>query len=384
MDKDSMIFLQRLMDTPSPSGFEAEIQQCVRERMTPFTKDVETDVHGNVIGRLNRGAPLRVMLAGHCDEIGFLVQHISDKGFLYVVPVGGVDISLMPGRRVFIHNQKQKVLGVIGKKPIHLMTDEDRKKIPKAHEIWVYIGAKNKKDTEKKVEVGDIVTVAESFSLMDNGLAVSRAFDDKIGAFVVTETLCRLSRVKGLQVEVAAVSTTQEEIGLRGARTSAYGIDPHVGIAVDVGFASDHPGVEKEIVGDVRLGAGPILHKGANINPVVGRLLAETARKKKIPFQMTAEPRASGTDANAIQITRSGVAAALVSIPNRYMHTPVEMVSLDDVENAVRLLAEFVRALRPDMDFTPHPYIPERPAGASPGTRTPGKAGPRSGRSAAR
>ena len=355
MDRDAQLFLHKLMDTPSPSGFEAKIQQCIRERMQAFTKDVETDVHGNVIGRLNRGAPLRVMLAGHCDEIGFLVQHISDKGFLYVVPVGGVDIPLMPGRRVFVHNEKRKLLGVIGKKPIHLMTDEDRKKVPKAHEIWVDIGAKNKKDAQAKVEVGDVVTVAEGFSLMENGLAVSRAFDDKIGAFVVTETLCRLSRVKGLRAELAAVSTTQEEIGLRGARTSAYGIDPHVGIAVDVGFASDHPGAEKEIVGDVRLGGGPILHKGANINPVVGRLLVDAARKKKIPFQMTAEPRASGTDANPIQITRSGVAAGLLSIPNRYMHTPVEMVSLDDVDNSVRLLIEFVRALRPDMDFTPRP-----------------------------
>lgn len=353
MDKDAEQFLQELMDTPSPSGFEARIQDLVRRRMLAFTEDVETDVHGNVIGRLNRGAALRVMLAGHCDEIGFLVQHVTDKGFLHIVPVGGVDIPLMPGRRVYVHTEKKKVLGVIGKKPIHLMTDEDRKKVPKAHELWVDIGAKDKKDAEKKVSIGDIVTVAEGFSFIENGLAVSRAFDDKIGAFVVTETLCRLSRVKGLNVEVAAVSTTQEEIGLRGAKTSAFGIDPHVGVAVDVGFASDHPGVEKEIVGDVRLGGGPILHRGANINPVVGRLLVETAKKKKIPFQMTAEPRATGTDANVIQITRSGVAAALVSIPNRYMHTPVEIISLDDVENAVRLLEGFIRALKPGMDFTP-------------------------------
>ncbi|MEW6442339.1 MAG: M42 family metallopeptidase [bacterium] len=353
MNEDARKFLQELMDIPSPSGFEERIQNHIRKRMQAHTRDVETDVHGNVIGRLNRGAPLRLMLAGHCDEIGFLVQHISDKGFLYVVPVGGVDIPLMPGRRVFIHGERQRVLGVIGKKPIHLMTDEDRKKVPKAHEIWVDIGAKDKKDTEKRVEVGDIVTVAEGFALMENGLAVSRAFDDKIGAFAVTEALCQLSRFKGLKVEVAAVSTTQEEIGLRGARTSAFGIDPHVGIAVDVGFASDHPGVDKEIVGDVRLGGGPILHKGANINPVVGRLLTDIAKKKKIPFQMTAEPRASGTDANPIQINRAGVAAALVSIPNRYMHTPVEMISLEDVDRTVQLLAEFARALQPGMDFTP-------------------------------
>jgi len=325
----------------------------VRRRMKTVSDDVETDIHGNVIGRLKRGEPFRVMLAGHCDEIGFLVQHISKEGYLYIQPVGGIDLSLMPGRRVHVHTEKKKVLGVIGKKPIHLMTPEDRKKIPKAHELWVDIGARNKKDASRWVQVGDIVTVAEGIEWMANNLAVSRAFDDKIGAFVITEAFCRLSKVKGLKVEVAAVSTVQEEIGLRGARTSAFGIEPHVGVAVDVGFASDHPGAEKKIVGDVKLGKGPILHRGATINPVVGRLLVEAAKKRKIPYQMTAESRASGTDANVIQITRTGVAAGLVGIPNRYMHTPVEMISLRDAENAIRLLVAFVQSLKPGMDFTP-------------------------------
>lgn len=353
MDSISKTFLKDLIEAPSPSGFETRAQHCVRERMGSATRDVETDIHGNVIGRLNRGASFRLMLAGHCDEIGFMVSHISDEGFLYIQPVGGIDLALMPGRRVHVHTEKKKVLGVIGKKPVHLMAPEDRKKVPKAHDLWVDIGARNKKDAIRRIQVGDTVTVAEGLELMENGLAVSRAFDDKIGAFIVTETLCRLSRLKGLKVEVAAVSTVQEEIGLRGARTSAFGIEPHVGVAVDVGFASDHPGAEKKIVGDVKLGKGPILHRGANINPVVGRLLEDVAKKKKIPFQMTAEPRASGTDANAIQITRAGVAAGLVGIPNRYMHTPVEMVSLKDTENAIRLLVEFAKALKPGMDFTP-------------------------------
>ena len=353
MDALSKKFLRDLIEAPSPSGFETRAQKCVRERMGTATRDVETDIHGNVIGRLNRGAPLRVMLAGHCDEIGFMISHIAKEGFLYIQPVGGVDLALMPGRRVHVHTDKKRLLGVIGKKPIHLMSPEDRKKVPKAHELWVDIGAKNKKDASRWVQVGDIVTVAEGLEYMENNLAVSRAFDDKIGAFVITEALCRLRRVKTLKSEVAAVSTVQEEIGLRGARTSAFGIEPHVGLAVDVGFASDHPGAEKKIVGDVKLGKGPILHRGANNNPVVAHLLVEVATKKKIPYQMTAEPRASGTDANAIQITRAGVAAGLVGIPNRYMHTPVEMVSLRDAENAVRLLVEFVKALKPGMDFTP-------------------------------
>jgi endoglucanase len=183
---------------------------------------------------------------------------------------------------------------------------------------------------------------------------VSRAFDDKIGAFIVTEALGPLSKRKGFKnVEVAAVSTVQEEIGLRGARTSAFGIEPHVGVAVDVGFASDQPGAEEKIVGDIRLGGGPILHKGPNINPVVGGLLVDVAERKKIPYQMKAEARATGTDANVIQITRAGVAAGLVGVPNRYMHTPVEMISLKDVENIIRLLVEFVGVLKPGMGFTP-------------------------------
>lgn len=354
MEEKSRRFLEALLDAPSPSGFETHAQEVVRGRLRSFTDDVETDVHGNVIGRLNRGAPVRVMLAGHCDEIGFLVQHISEEGFLYVQPVGGVDLALMPGRRVFVHTKRERILGVVGKKPIHLMTAEDKKKEPKAHELWVDIGAKGQKEAKRRVETGDIVTVAEGLAMLGKDRAVSRAFDDKIGAFIVTETLGRLAGRKGVEaVELAAVSTVQEEIGLRGARTSAFGIEPHVGVAVDVGFASDYPGAEKKIVGDVSLGGGPILHKGPNINPVVGRLLVEAAKRKKIPYQMKAEARASGTDANVIQITRAGVAAGLIGVPNRYMHTPVEMISLQDVENCIRLLVEFVYALKPGMDFTP-------------------------------
>ena len=355
MDGKAFQFLQDMIEAPSPSGFEVHAQECVRRRLKTASRDVETDIHGNVIARLNRGAPLRIMLAGHCDEIGFLVTHVSEEGFLFVQPVGGVDLALMPGQRVHVYSGRKRVLGVIGKKPIHLMSPEDRKSVPKAHDLWVDIGARNRKDALRQVQVGDVVTVAQGLSRMANDLAVSRAFDDKIGVFVVVEAFCRLSRVRGLRAEVAAVSTVQEEIGLRGARTSAFGIEPQVGIAVDVGFASDYPGAEKKIIGEVRLGRGPILHRGPTTNPVVGRLLAEVARKRKIPCQFAAESRASGTDANVIQISRSGVAAGLVSIPNRYMHTPAEMVSLRDTENAIRLLVAFVQELEPGTDFTPRP-----------------------------
>src|ERR1035437_2474288 len=198
----------------------------------------------------------------------------------------------------------------------------------------MYSGAKNKPDALKSVAVGDSVVVTPDFIELKNELVSSRAFDDRVGAWVVTEVLGALRRKK-LNVAVYAVSTVQEEVGLRGAITSAYHVNPDIGIAVDVGFTSDYPGGDPKKVGDIALGKGRILHRGANINPVLGRLLCDTARRKKIKFQMQAEPRATGTDANAMQLSRGGCAAALVSVPNRYMHSPVEMVSLRDLDATV-------------------------------------------------
>ena len=352
MQKESLAFLRDIMELPSPSGFEQPVQRRIRKYMKGFADSVRTDVHGNVIGAVNEKAKLRVMLAGHADEIGYMVTHIDSEGFVYFDAIGGVDVSLLPGLRVEIHAAGGVVRGVIGKKPIHLMTPKERDAVPKIHELWLDIGAKNKKDAAKVVAVGDAVTVVSSFEVLRNEVAVSRGFDNRIGSFIVTEALKRLSKKKP-KVAVHAVSTVQEELGLRGSRTSAFSVDPHAGIAVDVGFASDFPGAEKKKLGTVSLGDGPMVARGANVNPVLGEHLVAVARKKRIPFQMTAEPRATGTDANAIQITRGGVAAALVSVPNRYMHTPVELVSLKDVENTVRLLAEAILAMPAKMDFTP-------------------------------
>ncbi len=352
MEKQALTFLREIMESPSPSGFEQPVQRRIRKHMEGFAEHVRTDVHGNVIGALNEKAPLRVMLAGHADEIGLMITHIDKEGFLYFAAVGGIDASLLPGLRVEIHAEAGKVLGVVGKKPIHLMAAKERDQAPKLKDLWIDIAAKDEKDAKKVVAVGDVATVVHTFETLRNNIALSRAFDDRVGAFVVAETLKALSKKK-LRVAVYAVSTVQEELGLRGARTSAFSIEPHAGIAVDVGFASDFPGGEKKLTGTVNLGDGPILHKGANINPVLGAHLVSVAKKKKIPYQMQAEPRATGTDANAIQVTRGGAAAALVSIPNRYMHTPVELVSLKDVENTVKLLTETVAAMPAKMDFTP-------------------------------
>ena len=352
MRKESLEFLRKLMDVPSPSGFEQPAQRVFREYTAEFADEVETDVHGNTTAILNRDGKLRVMLAGHCDELGLMVNHIEDAGFIRFAAIGGIDQALLPGSRVVVHSKRGPVRGVIGKKPIHLLKPEERKKVLEIKRLWIDIGARNKADAGKVVEVGDPITMAGGFELLRNQLAVSRGFDDKIGSFVVAETVRLLSGGK-LKAAVFGVSTVQEELGLRGAQTSAFGIDPHVGIAIDVGFASDFPGVDKSEVGEVNLGKGPVLHRGANINPVLGEHLVKTAKSRKIPYQMQSAPKATGTDANAMQVTRAGVAAALVSIPNRYMHTSVEMVSLRDAENAARLLAAAIEKMSEKMDFTP-------------------------------
>ncbi len=352
MQKESLDFLRQMIGTASPSGFEWRIQEVLKRHMRPFCDEVRADVHGNVIGVINPKAGIRVMLSGHCDEIGLMVMHIDDHGFLYFAAVGGVDTAVISGQRVKVHAAQGEILGVIGRKPIHLLEQDERGKPAKMHELFIDIGAKKRKEAERHVSVGDYVTIDVGLEPMLNNLVAGRGFDDRAGAFVVAETLRKLKGRK-LRVGVYGVTSVQEEIGLRGAQTSAFGIDPHVGIAVDVGFASDFPGCDPKRTGECFLGKGPTLHRGPNINPVLGRLLEATAKKRRIPCQVTAEPRATGTDANAMQVNRAGVATALVSVPNRYMHTPVEMISLDDLDNTSKLLAEFLVELDPAQKFIP-------------------------------
>ena len=352
MDKSALAFLDKLMTTPSPSGFEQPAQKLLRERMGPYADEVRTDVHGNVIAVRNPGAKTRIMLAGHVDEIGFMVKHITDDGYLYVAAIGGIDSMVAIAQRVVVHGKKGDVPGVIGRKPIHLAKDEERNKAPKIHELWVDIGAKNRKDAEKAVGLGDPITFDVPMTLLRNGILAARAFDDRIGAFVVAETLRKL-KGKPLKVAVYGVSTVQEEIGIRGGRTSAFGIDPHAGIAIEVGHASDCPNVDAKRVGEAKLGAGPMVTRGANINPILFDLICAAARKAKIPIQIEAVPGGTGTDANAIQITRSGVAAALLAVPNRYMHSPCEIVKIKDVDQTSDLLVALLTAMPAKPDFTP-------------------------------
>ena len=352
MNANALEFFRKALETPSPSGYESPIQQLVRDYVADFADEVNTDVHGNVIVVKNPGASPKVMLAGHCDQIGLIVQYIDDDGFLYVQPIGGWDPQMLIGQRMTVWTESGPVFGVIGKKPIHLLTDEERKQVPKIKDLWLDIGAASKDEAGEVVRVGDAVTVELGVNQLRNDRAVSPAMDDKAGMWVVIEALRRADKAK-LDCGLYAVSTVQEEVGLRGAKTSSFGIDPLVGVAVDVTHATDCPKIEKKEEGDVRLGRGPVISRGPNMNPRVVQQLIRTADEQGIPYQLAAEGRATGTDANAIQVNRSGVAAGLVSIPNRYMHSPVEMISLEDLDQAADLLARFAEGLTADMNFTP-------------------------------
>lgn len=359
--KESLALLEKMLSTPSPSGFEARAQALVREHMEPYADEVHRDVHGNQWFVLNPKGSVRLMLAGHIDEIGLMVKYIDDQGFIWVTKIGGPDAVQQWGHRVYIHTKNGPVLGVMGKRPIHTTPPDDRTKAAKFEDLFVDIGAKDKAEALKRVRIGDPITMAVGFERMPNDLAIARAMDDRIGAFVAIETLkkvrAQLQKKRRTRMDCAlyAVCSVQEEVGLRGAHTSAYAIDPHVGVAIDVGFATDYPPENKKVVGDYKLGAGPILHRGANINPPLGAMMEKLAEKHNIPYQISGDGGIMGTDAGAIQVTRRGVAAALVSLPNRYMHSPIEMVSLQDVEHASELLMHLALNLKAKQSFVPEP-----------------------------
>jgi endoglucanase len=294
------------------------------------------------------------MLAGHCDEIGFMVRYIDENGFLYFGSIGGVDNHLVPGQRVWIHTAGGPVLGVMGRKPIHLIEAKDRDAVAKQKSLFIDIGCNDRKSAEALVAIGDPLTFAVGLERLQGDRVCSRAFDDKMGAFIVTQVLKEVQRRGPAPVDLYCVSTVQEEIGLRGGTTSAYGVNPDVGIAVEVGFATDFPDVDKKELGEFKVGGGPIIARGPNINPALFELLLRTAREEAIPVQILAQPRASGTDANAMQLCRGGVATALVSVPLRYMHTPVEVLALSDIDHAVQLLAGLIYRIGDRDSFIPN------------------------------
>ncbi len=354
MRKQSLEFLKQLLDSPGPSGFEAAPARAWRREAESFADRVMTDISGNSIAAVNPDGAVRVMFAGHIDEIGLMVVHVDDDGYLYFSTIGGWDPQVLVGQRVRILSRNGTVDGLIGKRAIHLMKTEERDKVSKPTDLWIDIGAKSKTDALKRIRIGDPAVLAAPAVELPNRRLASRSIDNRIGAFVVLEALRLLAR-RPPKSCVYAVATTQEEIAFTGggARTSATGLEPHVAVVVDVIHATDHPSVEKKEHGDVTLGGGPVLSRGSAVNPLVFDLLVETAEAEDIPHAVAAAPRDTGTDADTIHTTLRGIPTGLVSVPNRYMHSPNEMIDLGDLDRAAKLLAAFARRVTGKSDFTP-------------------------------
>ncbi len=352
MRKASVDFLRSLVNTPSPVGHEARGQRVWLDYARQFADETFSDAYGNCVAVLNKGGSPRLMLAAHADEIAMAVNYINDEGYLYVRKMGGVDAAITKAQRVVVHTSKGPVKGVVGTVAPHLMKQEKDAKLPKIHDLFIDIGAGSRKEAQELVRIGDPVTLSDEFDLLRNDLAVARAFDNRVGTFAVAEALRLLKESKArLQAEVCAVSNVQEEVGLLGARQIAYSLKPDVALVVDVTHATDYPTINQTQHGDIKAGHGPALTHGGCNHPVVVARLEALARAKKIPLQHEAMSSTTGTDADAIFWTRGGIASALVSLPNRYMHSPVEVVSLKDLEMIPQLLAAFAGSLKRGEEF---------------------------------
>jgi putative aminopeptidase FrvX len=354
MDENALGFLRQVVGVASPSGNEAELAQVFRSYVGPFVDEVTTDVLGNVAAVINPDARMKVMLAAHMDEIGFMIHFIDEAGFLHFSSIGGNDSAIANGQRVWIQG-RTRVAGVIGSKAMHLQTPGEQAQKTAMKDLWVDIGATSKAQAEEVVAVGHVFTAQGEFHGLLGDRAVGRAFDNKAGVVVVAEALRMLAQGDGLHPDVGiyGVATVQEEIGSRGATTAVFDINPQTALAVDMGQARDVPGMSQAEHGELFSGKGPGIPRGANSNPKVHAMLMEAARREGIPYQVGAAPSTSPTDARVLQISRGGVATCLLEVPLRYMHTPSEVLSLSDIADAARLMAAYCRQVTPDTDFRP-------------------------------
>jgi len=343
-------FLKKLLSTPGPSGREGAVAKVWREEAGEFS-DVRGDRMGNSFATLNAGGGPRVMLSGHIDEIGLMVTHVDEQGLVRFAGVGGWDPQVLVGQRVRLQTKSGEVFGVIGKKAIHVMDAEERKKVSEIKGLWSDIGAKDADEAKGMVEVGDVAVLDQDLLELPNDRIASRSLDNRMGAFVVLEALRLLSEQDGVAAEVVAVASVQEEIGLFGARGAAFGLDPDAAIAVDVTHATDTPGIPKNEHGDHALGSGPVIGRATVLSPIVSDGLMAAAGRENIPYTIEASSRSTGSDADAIHFVRAGIATGLVSCPNRYMHSPNEVVELSDLEDGARLIAAYVGGLDGDADF---------------------------------
>ncbi|KAA5540439.1 M42 family metallopeptidase [Roseiconus nitratireducens] len=353
-------FFEQAIATPSPSGYEEPIQRLVRDYITGHADVVRVDVHGNLIAESGPQDGPRLLYAGHCDQIGMLVSYIDELGYVYAQTIGGWDPQQLVGQAMSIWTAGGEVPAVISRKPIHLLTQKERGEVVQLEELWLDIGAASADQAAAAIRIGDPVTLDLRLRPLMNHIVSGPGMDNKSGMWTVIEALRRATDRSsggegdgGLHCHLHSVSTVQEEIGLRGAKTAAGGINPDVAIAVDVTHASDCPTIDKNRQGDIKLGGGPVIFRGPNINPKVAARLIELAEANSIPYQLAAIGRATPNDANVLQLHGGGVATGLIAIPNRYMHSAVEAISLDDIDHVAELLAEFALALRGDDDFIP-------------------------------
>jgi putative aminopeptidase FrvX len=350
MREESMVFLRKLLDTSSPSGFEHEAARVWRDEAETFADEVTVDSSGTSYARLKGDGP-KVMIEGHIDEIGVMISHIDDDGFLWFKPIGGWDDQVLVGQRIRIQGISGPVTGVIGKKAIHQMDPDERDKVSKIKTLWIDIGAADGDDARSRVSIGDPGVVEQPFVELSEDRIACRGMDNRVGAFIALEALRMLAEGDRPAADVWAVAPVQEEIGLHGGKTSAYNLDPDLAIAIDVTHASDQPDADVRGNGKVKIGGGPVFARGSAIHPRLYELLVEAANAEGIAYNTEIAPAHSGTDADSIARVRSGIPTGLVSIPNRYMHSPNELVSLTDAENCSRVIASLTRRLDPEIDF---------------------------------
>ena len=350
MDERSRQFLFDLLMSASPSGFEEPAARIWRTEAESFADEVSVDSNGNSVARL-RGSGPKFVVEGHIDEIGLMITYIDDDGFVWFNPIGGWDDQILTGQRVRIMSSSGPVAGVVGRRPAHLLSAEDRGKASKIKELWIDIGATSGEQARQRAAIGDPIVIEQPIVDLGNNRIAARGVDNRMGAWVALETLRILSRNRPA-ADVYAVAAAQEEITFLGARTSAFAIEPDVAIVLDVTHATDHPDSDKRGQGDIRVGGGPVLSRGSAVNPLVFQKLVEVARTNEMAYAVDAAPRSTGTDADAIAPARGGVPTGVVSVPNRYMHSPNEVISLDDLDAAARLIALFAGELGPTTDFT--------------------------------
>ena len=350
MEQRAIDFLKRLLDSPGPSGYERNPSRVWRQEAETFADEVYGDVVGNAYARLKREGGPKVVIEGHIDEIGLLITHIDEEGFLWFEPIGGWDEQVVVGQRIRIEGKHGDVLGVIGKKAAHLLRPEDREKPTQLRDMWIDIGAKNRDDAKQRVSVGDPAVLHAGFIQLTDDLCASRSMDNRVGAFVALEA-ARLLAADRPEADVYAIAAAQEEISFAGAATASFRVAPTVAIAIDVTHATDYPGADKKANGEVKLGGGPVLTRGSSINPLVFEGLRAAGERLGLDCPVQGAARRSGTDADAMVRSGAGTATGLVSIPNRYMHSPNEVVSLTDLESAARLIADFVRTVTDRSDY---------------------------------